>query len=100
MESNGVSLADNVPRIVDKTGLAGTYEFTLEFAGITIFPASLVALAPPAADGPAVAPDPGEIGPTIFNAAQAQLGLKLQKVKSVPVDMLVVDRIDKVPTGN
>jgi uncharacterized protein (TIGR03435 family) len=33
-------------------------------------------------------------------ALQKQLGLKLNKVKDVPVEMLVVDRVEKVPTPN
>src|SRR6185503_6482094 len=37
-ESTGVEMGKNVPRILDKTGLRGAYEFTLEFAGISIIP--------------------------------------------------------------
>ena len=36
--------------------------------------------------------------PSIFNALQEQLGLKLQRVKA-PVDMFVIDHIEK-PSGN
>jgi hypothetical protein len=46
------------------------------------------------------APDPGQGGPTLFAAIENQLGLKLVKVKSVPVDVLVIDRLDKSPTDN
>ncbi len=94
-ESNG---AENtvIPRIVDRTGLTGTYEFTLEFAGMFVLPASLAGTN---ATGPTQA-DPGEIGPTLFNALEKQLGLRLQKVKSVPVDILVVDHAHRAPTQN
>jgi uncharacterized protein (TIGR03435 family) len=104
-ESNGVEANANVPRVVDKTGLTGVYEFQLEFAGMFVNPPSLAAniaaSKPPdgSASGP-VATDPGEIGPSLFTALEKQLGLKLVKVKSVPVDMLVVDSVDKVPTEN
>lgn len=37
--------------------------------------------------------------PSIFTALEEQLGLRLQK-RSVPVDMFVIDHIDKVPTEN
>jgi uncharacterized protein (TIGR03435 family) len=42
---------------------------------------------------------PGEGGPSIFQAFEKQLGLKLEAKKD-PVEMLVLDRIDKVPTEN
>jgi uncharacterized protein (TIGR03435 family) len=37
--------------------------------------------------------------PGIFNALQQQLGLKLEAQKA-PVDLLVIDRIDKTPAPN
>ena len=44
---------------------------------------------------PALDPD----GPTIFDAVQDQLGLKIEKRKG-PVQMLVVDHVEKKPTEN
>ena len=64
--------------VVDKTGLTGTYDFTLSYA--------------PANDANSSLPD-------FFTALQEQLGLKLQPEK-IPVDFLVIDRVDKVPTKN
>jgi uncharacterized protein (TIGR03435 family) len=92
-QSNAAEFHAVVPRVVDKTGLTGVYEFTLGFAGINILRGG-----PP--DGAADAPDPGETGPTLFTALEKQLGLNLTKVKDVPVDMLVVDHVDKTPTEN
>ena len=40
-QSNGAELNVFVPRVVDKTGLTGVYEFTLGFAGIAVMRASL-----------------------------------------------------------
>jgi uncharacterized protein (TIGR03435 family) len=73
--------------VVDKTGLTGKYDFKLEFA--------------PAAGPPAQGlPDAlDESGPGILTATQQQLGLKLEP-KKVPLDMLIVDSVEKVPTEN
>jgi uncharacterized protein (TIGR03435 family) len=40
-----------------------------------------------------------ESGPTIFDAVQEQLGLKLEPKKGV-IDVLVIDHVDRVPTEN
>jgi len=82
-------LAEAVPsvgmvpaRVFDKTGLAGRYDFTLEYAN---FIYSSV--------------DDTISGPSIFSAVEKQLGLKLEKVKA-PLDTIVIDHIDKVPMEN
>jgi uncharacterized protein (TIGR03435 family) len=46
--------------------------------------------APPQASDPA---------PTLIRAVESQLGLKLER-KKLPVDFLVVDRAEKIPTEN
>ena len=71
--------------ILEKTGLAGEFDFMLEFAQR---PKS-------DADGSS---DPAG-GPNLFSALEKQLGLRLQKGKQV-LDLLVIDHIDKVPTEN
>ena len=76
------------PRVADKTGLTGKFDFTWEYG--------LPALKRKAS---AEASDPGD-GPTVFFALEKQLGLKLVKAPSRPVDILVIDHADKVPTGN
>ncbi|WP_158788582.1 TIGR03435 family protein [Granulicella sp. L46] len=64
--------------VVDKTGLTGNYDFTLSYA--------------PANDSNSSLPD-------FFTALQEQLGLKLESQK-VPVNFLVIDHVDKIPTEN
>lgn len=66
--------------VVDKTGLTGAYNFSLEFAFQQ--PVS------------ATADDSGPARPTIFTALEEQLGLKLEPARG-PVSMMVVDRIER-----
>jgi uncharacterized protein (TIGR03435 family) len=65
--------------IIDRTELKGHYSFILEFS------------LPSQADNSAY--------PDIVAAVQAQLGFKVVAEK-VPVEMLVVDHIEKQPTRN
>jgi uncharacterized protein (TIGR03435 family) len=65
-------------RVVDKTGITGSYEINLKFA-------------------PTGAADSQY--PSIFTAVQEQLGLKLEPQK-VPVEMLVIDHLEKMPSEN
>ncbi len=76
-------------RVVNNTGLDGTYDFTLEFAGR--FQSG--AHPPPLREGEI------DTAPTLFDALQQQLGLKLEE-KKAKVDVLIVDHVDRVPTGN
>jgi uncharacterized protein (TIGR03435 family) len=95
--------------VVDKTGLTGRYDFNLEFApsnndrgplgamrGIVGAGPSQAAGANPGA-GPA--PTATEVGIDLAGAMQQQLGLRLVKGKGM-LDVVVVDRADKVPTEN
>lgn len=52
-------------------------------------------LAPPGEPTPAFV----STGPSLFAARQEQLGLKLEGRKG-PVEVLVIDRIEKTPTEN
>ena len=79
IDSLAMNLSNTVGRtVVNQTGLAGTYDFTLEWA-------------PEGAD----ASDPR---PSIFTALEEQMGLKLKPSKG-PVDAIVVDAI-KRPSQN
>ena len=64
--------------VVDQTGIKGTYDFDLNFAPVESADSSL---------------------PSIFTAIQEQLGLKLESRK-VPLQMLVIDKCQRVPTEN
>jgi uncharacterized protein (TIGR03435 family) len=64
--------------VVDKTGITGNFEFVLRYA---------------------TANNPDSNLPDLFTALQEQLGLKL-KSQGVPVEMLVIDHVDKVPSEN
>lgn len=91
--------------VVDKTGLTGKYDFVLEFApemNGRMMPPGLPPGGPPAPPpgndtAPLNASEPN--GATLTTALQQQLGLKLVGTKS-PLDVLVIDKAEKVPTEN
>ncbi|MCU1328511.1 MAG: hypothetical protein JWN34_3881 [Bryobacterales bacterium] len=89
------------PRVVDKTGLPGTYSFILEYD----CPGCVAPAAPPTVDADGgggfarLAPVPGDF-PDLFGALKRQLGLKLVKTKDVVVDIIVVESVDRTPTEN
>jgi bla regulator protein BlaR1 len=70
------SLSGVVDRpVLDKTGLAGVFNFTLQWS-----------------------PDDTD-GPSIYTALNEQLGLKLISRKD-PIEILVIDRVNRTPTEN
>jgi len=72
------TLSWNVDRpIVDKTGLKGNYDFKLEWS--------------PVEDDPS--------GISLFTAIKEQLGLRFESAKG-PVDVLLIDHAERVPTDN
>jgi uncharacterized protein (TIGR03435 family) len=75
--------------VTDATGLPGVFTFTLDWT-----PDETQRLAPPDENA-----TPNPSGMSIFTAVQEQLGLKLEGRKG-PVEVLVVDRMERVPTGN
>ena len=71
--------------VVDQTGLAGVYTFTLEWdpaAGLNVGPS-----------------DTAPTGPSIFTALEQQLGLHLASGKG-PAAVVVIDQMEKMPTEN
>jgi uncharacterized protein (TIGR03435 family) len=68
--------------VLDKTGLTGSYDFTLEFSR-------------GGSNGDAADPD----GTSIFTAVQEQLGLKLDRAKE-PTEVLVIDHVESRPSAN
>jgi len=78
--------------VVDQTGLAGRFDFTLTWTPDQFqFPGFPPGGAPPAADNADAPPD-------LFTAMQQQLGLKLETTKA-PAEVLVIDRVEK-PSEN
>lgn len=75
--------------VKDETGLSGYYEFTLKWTPDDIAPAG--------AENTSTAP--GDRPPSIFTALQEQLGLRLVSRK-FPTEIVVVDRVERVPTEN
>jgi uncharacterized protein (TIGR03435 family) len=80
--------------VVDETALKGKYDFTLYWSPDNPGP---IAPAPPPPGGASL-PD-GETYPDLAAAIQQQLGLRLEAKKG-PLDILVIDHADKVPTEN
>jgi len=90
--------------VTDMTGLKGTYDFTLDFApddgtrmgrGMPM----MMPPPPPGEGGGGANPPEAPNGPSLYTALEEQLGLKLEPRKG-PVDLLVIDHAEKVPTEN
>jgi uncharacterized protein (TIGR03435 family) len=85
--------------VVDKTGLRAQYDFSLVWTMESV--GGLVPRTDPPPDqieqrnGPVMS-DPGL---SIFTAVQAQLGLRLEQ-RRAPLEMLIVESLDKTPTVN
>jgi uncharacterized protein (TIGR03435 family) len=94
--------ASRKPRVIDRTGLTGKYDFTLEFSceGCGSLGANMAMANGAAASSPAGDTSPGSGLPNIFVALEKQIGLKLVKAKAILLDVIVVDRVEKVPVGN
>ena len=77
--------------VIDRTGLQGRFDFTLNWtADESQFRSMGVRVPPPPADGSGP--------PGLFTAIQEQLGLRLESV-TAPVEVIVIDRVER-PTAN
>jgi uncharacterized protein (TIGR03435 family) len=74
--------------VIDKTGLSGTYDFTMEWAPETN--------GGPPSNSPA--PPPDLEGPTPLQALRDQLGLRLEPTRGT-VQILVIDKVER-PSEN
>jgi uncharacterized protein (TIGR03435 family) len=84
--------------VFDETGLTGNYDFALTWEpnygvckGCTVGGGGLGAPPPP--------PPPDQAPPVLSVAIDQQLGLKLER-RPRPVDVLVLDHIDRTPSAN
>jgi uncharacterized protein (TIGR03435 family) len=75
--------------VVDKTGLTGAFKGKLHWTPDDV-------QASPGDTGDSALPD---TGPSLFTALQEQFGLKLIPQKG-PVEMIVIDHVEKIPTEN
>jgi uncharacterized protein (TIGR03435 family) len=81
--------------VVDKTGLTGKFDLKVQWQPDENQVAMFQAMGVPEGFG---APPPDPLGPTLFTALQAQLGLRLESQRG-PVEVLVIERVAK-PTEN
>jgi uncharacterized protein (TIGR03435 family) len=69
--------------VLDMTGLTGIYDYSLDITGLGAFSG----------------PPPPDDSPSIFTSVEKDLGLKLEARKA-PIQILVIDSVNKVPTEN
>jgi Protein of unknown function (DUF3738). len=86
--------------VIDMTGLAGFYDVTLEISmeEMAAMRGGMMRMMGPPPGGEARPAPEGGPAPSIFSSIQ-QLGLKLEPRKA-PLDLIVIDSGDKVPTEN
>lgn len=68
---------------IDMTGISGLYDFTIDLSGL----------------GFNGNPPSDTSAPSVFTTVQDNLGLRLEAQKA-PIDVLVIDHAEKVPTAN
>jgi uncharacterized protein (TIGR03435 family) len=84
--------------VFDETGLTGAYDFALTYE--PFYACKNCTVGGPGEAAPPPPPPSADQAPPILSVAlDQQLGLRLEK-KDRPVDVLVIDRIDRVPVGN
>jgi len=107
MDASGMTMRDLAEGLLsrildrpvqDKTGLAGMFDFHLEFTPDESTPLGANTPPPVAADPGKPAPPGDPTGLSIFTAVEEQLGLKLVRDKGT-TQVLVIDHAEK-PTAN
>ena len=106
MESTMPAFADQISQFVDKpiidqTELNGVYKLKLELSMADVLSVARarginIPGVPGAPGAAGAASEPG--GSSVFDSVQ-KLGLKLE-ARKVPVEMIVIDKIEKTPTEN
>ncbi|MGH9239267.1 MAG: TIGR03435 family protein [Vicinamibacterales bacterium] len=92
-------------RLIDKTGLTGRYDFTLEFTppetGTNVGMLATLPLNPGQVAPLKGGPNPGQLDSlsTVSSAMERQLGLKLEATR-IAIDTLVIDSVERTPTDN
>jgi uncharacterized protein (TIGR03435 family) len=115
LEAKGIPLSQFVDMlsrqlslpVEDQTGLNGKYDLKLDYTPDESTNGSAMRMGMPMpmpmprpeGGGEGRGPNADDSGVSLFTAVQTQLGLKLE-AKKLPLDMLVVDRAEKVPTEN
>jgi uncharacterized protein (TIGR03435 family) len=102
MQSLAGFLENQVGRpVVDKTGLSGGYDIRLDFSTAGLGGQIYLIFAQAAAEKrvQGLPPEQDDGGPTLFAALEQQFGLKMQPAKAA-FSVVVVDRINRVTTGN
>jgi len=84
--------------VLDATGIAGSWDFTLSFSSSNLIKGGgVMSGGLPAGDANTAQEPNGAI--SLFDAVSKQLGLKLEKQKR-PEPVLVIDHIEEMPTEN
>ncbi len=98
MQDLAVELERHVGRpVIDETHLTARFDFVLTFSPERLNgPNGPMAVLPGAAAGDGDAREPLR---DIFTALQSEIGIKLEQKKG-PVEMIVIDHVEKTPTGN
>ncbi len=84
--------------VVDKTGLTGKYDFTLQWTPDEGESPMISNASGGTPGGQPTPPPPDPNGPSLATALEEQLGLKLESKKG-PVEIIVIDHVER-PSGN
>jgi uncharacterized protein (TIGR03435 family) len=95
---SAVARGDIKTRIVDKTGLTDSYDFSLSYTGSSRLRLQEASAQAAAKQGGEATVEPVE-GMAIDDAIRKELGVSL-KMQPLPLPFLILDHIDQTPTEN